>query len=352
MKRSWAVLIICSIALVAVTCAKTPTEPPPSPTPMPAPLPGVTPPVPTPLPGSTPIPWLGSTIGNLEGDPKFIGKPAGLAIYKDGTIFVTDIKEHRILHIDNEGNVLNVWGKLGETDQNQASPPGAFNEPWGVATSPDGLVYVADTWNHRVQVFKTDGSFVRSWGEPGQGDGPNQLFGPRDIVVNPDGYVFVTDTGNKRIVVYDLQGSYISQIGGEGTELGQFNEPVGIALAPDGDIFVADTWNRRVQVLSLSEDGTLFPKSAWPVDGWKNVDDQYKQYICVLDQRVFLTDTEAGKVLEYTTSGELIYTYDLNSTGVLNYGLLYGIAPDTSGNLWVSDLAGGAGVLVRINPVK
>lgn len=147
------------------------------------------------------------------------------------------------------------------------------------------------------------------------------------------------------------EGRFIGQIGGEGTEWGQFREPVGLALGPDGDLYVADQGNRRVQVLSVGGDGTLTPKAAWPVQAWAHNEMAYKPYICVPGDRVFITDPEAGSVQEYAAGGEFVRAYDLNHTGYLNYGFVYGIAADPGGALWVSDLAGGAGVLVKIYPL-
>lgn len=279
-----------------------------------------------------------------------MGKPADLAVAEDGTLYLADIGTHHIYHIDTNGNVLDQWGAFSGEGQSQPAQPGTFNQPWGLTVAPDGTVYVADTWNHRIQAFSSVGDFVRSWGEPGQGDEPLQLFGPRDVAVNASGLVFVSDTGNKRIVVYNRDGDYIAQLGGGGEAPGQFNEPVGIAFSPGGDLYVADQGNRRVQVLSVAGDGTLTPKASWPVDAWEHNDALYKPYLCVMQDSVFLTDTETGLVQEYTTTGEYRATFNLNTTGYLNYGLLYGIAPAGDGSLWVSDLAGGAGVLVRIIP--
>ncbi len=311
---------------------------------------GGTEPVPTPLPDSTMVPWWGTTLHTFDIDPKYLSKPTGIDVAQDGSIFVADSGNNRILHIDQQGIVLHHWGTTGKSENSQIAPSGTFNEPYGVAVSPDGFVFVADTWNHRIQKFSTDGTFVLSWGGWGNENDPFLFWGPRDVVIHPSGFVIVTDTGNKRVVVYDKDGKYINQIGGEGSQPGQFNEPVGLEIGPEGDLYVADQGNRRVQVLTVNNDGSLLPKSTWPVDGWATMTLEYKPFLCINNGKVFLTDPEPGSVLEYSLTGEYIKTYIFSSTGYLNYGFVYGIASDPSGGIWVSDYAGGGGVLVKMYP--
>ena len=66
-----------------------------------------------------------------------------------------------------------------------------------VPIGPDGLVYVADTFNDRIQVFDADGEFVDSIAS--SGSAPGQVFSPFGIAFNSDGALFVTDTDNNRI---------------------------------------------------------------------------------------------------------------------------------------------------------
>ena len=95
-----------------------------------------------------------------------------------------------------------MWGSFADANKGDA-PGGTFNEPWGIAVAPDGSVYVADTWNYRVQKFTADGKFVQMWGYFGQAEAPDAFYGPRSIAVDNDGRVYVGDTGNKRIVVFN-----------------------------------------------------------------------------------------------------------------------------------------------------
>ncbi len=155
------------------------------------------------------------SIEDLAGNPGSMQAPRGMDIAADGSIYVADSRNHRIQHYQPDGTLLNSWGSFADRMQGDA-PGGTFNEPWGVAVGPDGSVYVADTWNHRVQKFTADGEFVNAWGDFGQAENEYAFWGPRDVAVDSEGRVFVTDTGNKRIVVFDENGKFLSSFGSAG----------------------------------------------------------------------------------------------------------------------------------------
>lgn len=261
-----------------------------------------------------------------------LSTPRGMAVAPDGSIYVADTGDSRIVRIDPAGKVVNSWG--GRTSDGQESPtPGTFNEPWGVAVDPQGNLYVADTWNHRVQKFDSTGRFLLEWGQAGQlSDGPDRLWGPRGIAVNPDGRVYITDTGNKRVAVFDTSGKFLFEFGAEGDD--RLDEPVGIAVGADGRVYVADTWNLRVAVFSA--DGESI--TSWPVQGWVSNSLDNKPYLAVDDQsRVYVTDPEGYRLIVFSASGEPLAVFGQYGPEEDSFGLPVGVEIDAVGSLWVVD---------------
>jgi uncharacterized protein (TIGR03663 family) len=275
--------------------------------------------------------------GSEGSEPGQFHRPRGIAHAPDGTLYVADTDNHRIQHLDQNGNPLEAWGSFADLAQGPA-PGGTFFEPWGIAVGPDGSVYVADTWNHRIQKFSPQGEFLTMWGFFGQAETPEAFWGPRDVVVDEQGRVIISDTGNKRIVVFGPDGEFISQFGEEGFAPGQFSEPVGLGLDVDGHLYVADTWNQRIQSFTPDGAGNFIPLSSWDVYGWFGESLDNKPYMDVNDQlQIFATDPEGVRVLVFTDEGELIRYWGDFSLGNDGFSLAGAVAVDPEGGVWVSD---------------
>jgi DNA-binding beta-propeller fold protein YncE len=268
--------------------------------------------------------------------------PHGISISPDGTLFVADTNNNRIQHFSANGQFLDSWGSFGDSTSGSA-PLGTLNQPWSVAVSPDGkYIYVADTWNHRIQKFTVNGTPLTMWGTPLYDPTTKDKFGiwgPRGIAVDSHGRVFVADTGNKRILVYDADGNFLLQIGGEGLSIGQFEEPVGLAFDTQGYLYVADTWNQRVQVFTPTADGLTFsPLLQWDISGWYGESLDNKPYLALDDQgHIFITDPESYRLLEFTINGAFIRTWGEYGLDAENFSMAAGVAADTEGHVWVSD---------------
>ena len=141
--------------------------------------------------------------------------PAALAIGPGGNLYVTDLSQ-RVTVISPAGKVLRRWGKPG-TGPGEfkfiASDPTTPTDVAGkIAVGGNGMVYISDNGNDRVQVFTPQGRFIRQFGSYGGGKG--QFYFPADLVVDGSGNVYVTDDQSETLAKFSPAGKVIWQIGG------------------------------------------------------------------------------------------------------------------------------------------
>ncbi|MCI0476152.1 MAG: hypothetical protein L0Y55_07890, partial [Anaerolineales bacterium] len=275
--------------------------------------------------------------------------PKNIALDARGNLFIADSDNHRIQKFSANGEFLLAWG--ARSPDNVAPPPNTFNQPWGIAVDQAGNVYVADTWNHRVQKFDANGKFVTTWGVNGDTRGvaqvnPQMFYGPRSIAIDAQGNVLVTDTGNKRVLKFSPNGEPVAQYGGVGSDGGKFLEQVGIAIDKQGNIFVADTWNLRIQKF----DSNFNFIAQWSVPAWESQSVVNKPYLAAdAEGNVFATDPEGSRVLKFSNDGKLLAVFGMRGTDLSSFNLPTGLAFDAQGNLYVAD-SGNHRILVFAKP--
>ncbi|MFV1858351.1 MAG: flippase activity-associated protein Agl23 [Anaerolineales bacterium] len=280
----------------------------------------------------------GVRIGGPGDAPGQLSGPRGIAIAPNGDLYVADAMNHRVQRFSAEGLLLDEWGSFAAAPEGGVAPPGTFNEPWDVAVGPDGSVYVADTWNHRIQRFTAEGEYLSSFGSFGQTGEPTAFWGPRAIAIDDDGRLFVADTGNKRIVVFDADGNPLGQFGGFGLQLGGLDEPVGVDVDAQGRVYVADTWNQRIQVFEELGEGSFVAVAEWPVDGWLGQSLENKPYLGVRENGdVCVSDPEGYRVLCFDSEGEFVMGWGSYGGGDSQFGLPAGVAFADAGVIWVAD---------------
>lgn len=288
-----------------------------------------------------------TTFGQQGSGQAEFQSPRGITVAPDGSVYVVDGGNHRIQTFTASGEFVDIIGgrSIGAEESGQ---PRGFNEPWDAAVAPDGRVYVADTWNHRVQVLDDQGNPLSAWGSFGESSidageaGQSVMYGPRGIAVGPgsltssdeDRLIYVTDTGNKRVQVFRADGEFAFQWGGGGATEGRLDEPVGIAFGPQGEVYVADTWNRRIQV--FNSDGTFLRQ--WAIDGWDSGVPEEKPYLAVDDQgHVYVTDPGYYRVLVFDSEGDLLLSFGQYGTDSQSFQLPQGIAVSADGTIYVTD---------------
>ena len=157
------------------------------------------------------------------GEGRFTPWLHGLAITRDGSVWIVDAGSHTAVKHDRDGRVLQTLGDpFGPSRTIDARP---FNMPTGLAEAPDGSLYVSDGYgNRRVHRFAPDGTHLHGWGGPGQGAG---LFAEvHYVAVAPDSRVFVTDRDNAVVQVFTADGEYLAS-------WTEFDRPSDIAIVGD-----------------------------------------------------------------------------------------------------------------------
>jgi DNA-binding beta-propeller fold protein YncE len=218
-----------------------------------------------------------------------LGKPKGMCRDRDGNIVVLEPHYQRVNHFAPDGKLVAQWGVKGTNAGELTLPraiavdtknnvivseytlvdrvqkffargerclatwgapglaPGEFNRAEGVCVDAADRIYVADSCNHRVQVFSSEGKFLRAYGKPGKDAG--EMSYPYDIGVDEQGRQYVCEFGNSRIQVFDANDRPLEIIGHAGGEPGEFANPWSIAFDSKGNLYVADSQNHRVQKL-------------------------------------------------------------------------------------------------------
>lgn len=277
--------------------------------------------------------------------------PRGAAVARDGSIYVVDMMNSRVQQFAPDGSFVRTFGTLGHGDGQlwRESNRG----PTGIAVGPDGAVYVADTWNYRIVKFTADGTFVKAWGTyanivsvPPVGDRKDGLFGPRGLAFAPNGDLFVTDTGNGRVVVYNQDGTFLREFGTKGVTAGQLDEPVGIAISADGSrIYVADSNNARIAVF----DAQGAPVAQWPVAAWEG-QAFYEPYLAVdAEGSVYATSSPTRQVLKFDRDGKLVGVAAIGLTPDDAFNSPYGIAIAPDNVVYVVD--GNRHAVIKMNPI-
>lgn len=208
---------------------------------------------------------LPALAGSLEPVWTWAGGPSvsalyGLGIDPQGDLWVSDANNDRFQILAPDGTYLETWGIPGDAEGEFEfySPHTDFGLPYGdVAFDAAGNIFVIDTGNFRVQKFAPDRTFLLAWGSEGEGDG--QFLAAGSIAVAGDGMVYVADETRHDVQKFDGEGRWLATIGSEGEEAGQFRIPAGVAVDAAGDIWVADFGHNRIQRFSASGE----PLSAW-----------------------------------------------------------------------------------------
>jgi DNA-binding beta-propeller fold protein YncE len=187
--------------------------------------------------------------GTAETPDAFWG-PRDVAVDQNGNVYITDTGNKRIVIFDEDGNYINQFGTQG-------FGLGEFDEPVGLTIDRVGRrLYLADTWNQRVQVFgeAADGTLSAAlmeysfYGWFGQ-----SLDNKPYLNMGKNGDVFVVDPEGYRVIQFSPDGVFKRAWGQYSLDIDGFNLAAGVAVDGEGRVWVSDAGNNRLLRFVLPE---------------------------------------------------------------------------------------------------
>lgn len=230
--------------------------------------------------------WRTPTIRN--------GKPSGLSIDHDGNVLVADTHYFRVLVYTKQGKRLEdrtIGGVCGHG-------PGEFNFVTDAVEDSKGNIFVSEYGEHdRVQMFSASGEFICQWGV--SGSDKMQFLRPNNLAIDDRDRIWVADSCNHRIQVFEIrdkQAELVTMWGEEGTDAGQMRYPYDLVFDADGNLLVAEFGNHRIQ--KFSPDGKSL--GMWGTAG-RNEGELQQPWAVVTDRRgrIHVLDTYNHRVQRF-----------------------------------------------------
>ena len=204
---------------------------------------------------------------------------------------------------------------------------GMFQYPLGVAVSSRDEIAVADQMNNRVQIFNSNGNFIRSFGRPGSNQGEFQ--NPFGIAFDKDGKIFVADHNNHRVQIFNGEGRYMGMFGGKGSLDSQLLNPWGLSLDSQGNIIVTDAGNKLIKI--FFPDGNFLMKIGGPGSF------SFPIHCVQCDEYLIVSDCGDHSIKVFSREGEYKYKFGKLGEGDGEFNCRRFLSVTKSGLLMVCD---------------
>jgi DNA-binding beta-propeller fold protein YncE len=301
--------------------------------------------------------------------PTGLARPNGVAVAPDGSLYVMDRGNYRVVHLSATGRFLGSFGHLGSNSDD-------IYFGWNLALDSVGNIYICNlvanpdgvgTAHDGIKVFSPNGRFVHELGgqDYAYGDQSIPRNAPYGLDIDSQGRVYVADFGANTVRVFDTQGKQVTQFfGNKGSEDGQLNGPNDVAVDDErGLMYVTDSFNSRIQQfsLTLTTSGELTVTHRLSFGSYGRAAGQlaYPQYMVADDasgkvyvgdmgnRRIQVFDAQGKAVAEFSPPG--VSTWQVMGLALGNDGAVY--AADAFNNaIWVFEPDGRLRSRIEVQP--
>jgi DNA-binding beta-propeller fold protein YncE len=260
-------------------------------------------------------------------DPGFYA-PQGVSVDPFGNVFVADTGNHRVVQFDSQGRYVIELGGYGWDD-------GELSRPTDVAAGEGFRLFVVDAGNERIQEFDIGDSSPEGVVFPfreGSGLGDEALVHPERMRVDGEGRIYVSDSRCHCVWIFTPTGELVVRLGGLGKEATRFRDPAGVAVDGRGHVFVADSGNARIQVFD--------PIGNWVASWSGGSEDPFVEPIGIdvgPDGNVYVADAGAHCVRMLTRDGIPLLRFGTEGDGAGSFRRPVDVALGPDGALYVVD---------------
>jgi uncharacterized repeat protein (TIGR01451 family) len=313
----------------------------------------------------------GSSGYSGDGGPATSAKlyePYGIAVDASGNLYIADRFNYRVRMVSTSGVIKTVAGNGSccYAGDGGAATSALLGAPSGVAVDASGDLYIADTSNNRIRKVNPAGIITTvagngAYGFSGEGGAATaaRLEAPEGVAVDASGNLYIADSSNARIRSVNSSGVITTWVGGATNDgglgiFGLLNQPWGVVRDSAGNTYIADTYNHRVR--KVAANGTIATVAGTGVSGF--VGDKGAATSAQLNLpnglaldsagNLYIADTNNSRVRKVDSSGNITTvagngiccasTGDGGPATSAGIGAPYGLAVDSSGNLYISDV--------------
>jgi len=279
---------------------------------------------------------------DLWGPKKGFERPNGVALASDGTLYVMDFGNYRIVHVDQKGNLLESFGQFGPKEDQ-------VFYGWDLAMDSQGNLYFGNvirdnegTRHDGVKVFSSQGKFIKEIGaadyDTESQSSPHQPYG---VNVDQAGHIYTADYGTKGVRIFSPEGKLLATINGSGQEDFKFTNPGDVATDDRrGLMYITDFTMGNLLQFELTWENDLSPRIRYlrmlATYGREDGQLAFPQNLAVDVETgtVFVGDMANRRVQAFSPEGEFLGKY--SPTGIDDWQVL-GVAAGQNGQLVACD---------------